>query len=91
MVILTGGNTKKPDAQHGYINFERVKDEGSVSTTNINGITAGSYKGYTDKSVTDTNATTSSGLKFEVMLNKSEYNYIYVCDGNTKSPVERKV
>ncbi|MFN4317431.1 DUF6160 family protein [Acinetobacter parvus] len=88
----TSSNTKKPDAQHGYINFERVKDEGSVSTTNINGITAGSYKGYTDKSgVTDTNATTSSGLNLEFMVNNNVNTTTpYVLDGNTKSPVGAK-
>lgn len=88
----TSPNTKKPDAQHGYINFERVKDEGSVSTTNINGITAGSYKGYTDKSgVTDTNATTSSGLNLEFMVNNNVNTTTpYVLDGNTKSPVGAK-
>ena len=85
-------NSTKPDAQHGYINFERVKDEGSVSTTNINGITAGSYKGYTDKSgVTDTNATTSSGLNLEFMVNNNVNTTTpYVLDGNTKSPVGAK-
>lgn len=88
----TSSNTKKPDAQHGYINFERVKDEGSVSTTNINGITAGSYKGYTDKNgVTDPNATTSSGLNLEFMLSKAVTTSTpYVLNNNTKSPVGAK-
>lgn len=85
-------NSTKPDAQHGYINFERVKDEGSVSTTNINGITAGSYKGYTDKNgVTDPNATTSSGLNLEFMLSKAvNTSTPYVLNNNTKSPVGAK-
>lgn len=83
-------NSTKPDAQHGYINFERVKDEGSVSATNVNGITAGSYKGYTDKNgVTDANATTSSGLNLEFMLNPSVATP-YDLNGNTKSPVGAK-
>lgn len=82
----------KPDAQHGYVNFDRVKDEGSVSATNINGITAGSYKGYTDKNgVTDPNATTSSGLNLEFMLSKAvDTSTPYVLNNNTKSPVGAK-
>ena len=94
---LTNGSinwttSTKPDAQHGYVNFDRVKDEGSVSATNTNGITAGSYKGYTDKNgVTDANATTSSGLNLEFMLSKAvNTSTPYVLNNNTKSPVGAK-